>query len=125
MLLCLLALHPAWTVSALTGDCGFQKRSAFWFFTALGTVALGSQVGRFVWTRVHPNVGLSEEWLRANLERLSEQQRDAIRRLASSGRTGEAIHEVERILGISLGSGPSVADREDRRRAALTLPHQG
>lgn len=30
----MLLLHPAWTVSAIQGDCGYFKRDASYFFTA-------------------------------------------------------------------------------------------
>ena len=34
-LACLLILiHPAWTISAIDGDCGMQKTLASWAFTA-------------------------------------------------------------------------------------------
>jgi hypothetical protein len=36
----LIALHPAWTISAISGDCGFMKRDASWVFTGIGTLAL-------------------------------------------------------------------------------------
>jgi len=31
----MLLLHPAWTVSAIHGDCGFFKRDVSYFFTAV------------------------------------------------------------------------------------------
>ncbi len=49
-LLCLLALHPAWTVSALSGDCGFVKRDLSWVFSGAGCVLLGGQVARGLWS---------------------------------------------------------------------------
>jgi hypothetical protein len=39
----LVLLHPAWTISAISGDCGFLKRDASWFFTAIGTFAVVTQ----------------------------------------------------------------------------------
>jgi len=39
----LLLLHPAWTVSAIHGDCGFMKRDASRVFTAVSCAALGLQ----------------------------------------------------------------------------------
>ncbi len=51
VLLGLLALHPAWTVSAISGDCGFFKRDASWMFTSVGCVALCWQLGRGLWSR--------------------------------------------------------------------------
>src|SRR5436190_10626359 len=38
--LALFLLHPAWTVSAIHGDCGFLKRDASWAFTALACATL-------------------------------------------------------------------------------------
>jgi len=52
----------------------------------------------------------SEDNIRAQIERLSEQQRDTLRKLVRSGRTVEAIQEAERLLGVSLGSAPFKAD---------------
>ena len=40
----LLVVHPAWTVGALSGDCGFFKREASWSFTIAGYVAVGWQI---------------------------------------------------------------------------------
>lgn len=37
----LLALHPAWTISAYGGDCGFMKRDVSWIFTVLAGLGLG------------------------------------------------------------------------------------
>ena len=48
----LLALHPAWTISAISGDCGHTKRDASYVFTAIGSIALCWQVARAVWSRV-------------------------------------------------------------------------
>ncbi len=47
----LLVLHPAWTVSAISGDCGHLKREVSWVFSGLGCVALGGQAVRAVWSR--------------------------------------------------------------------------
>jgi hypothetical protein len=114
VLLCLLALHPAWTISARSGDCGHMKRDASWGFTALGSIVLCCQVGHCLWARRHPNAGVPEEYLRVHLDKLSEQQRDAIRQLARSGRTVEAIQQAECILGVTLGSAPGVAKELQR-----------
>ena len=35
-LLCLLAIHPAWTISAIHGDCGQTKLIASWLFIGIG-----------------------------------------------------------------------------------------
>jgi hypothetical protein len=51
ILLGLVALHPAWTVSAISGDCGHMKRYASWLFTVAGCAALGWQVARGLWSR--------------------------------------------------------------------------
>jgi len=34
LILLLLAIHPAWTISAYHGDCGTMKDQACWLFTA-------------------------------------------------------------------------------------------
>jgi hypothetical protein len=31
----MLLIHPAWTISAVHGDCGYSKRDASYFFTAV------------------------------------------------------------------------------------------
>jgi hypothetical protein len=36
----LVALHPAWTISAIHGDCGFLKRDVSWVFTGIATLAI-------------------------------------------------------------------------------------
>ena len=52
ILLGLLILHPAWTISGLgIGDCGMLRRDVSWLFTGLGVVALGWQVGRHMGSR--------------------------------------------------------------------------
>lgn len=52
VLLVLLLLHPAWTISAISGDCGFFKRDASRVVTGLGCAALCWQVARAVrWVR--------------------------------------------------------------------------
>jgi hypothetical protein len=50
----LLALHPAWTLSAIDMDCGYLRRDASYVFTALGYTAFAWQVGRCVWTARKP-----------------------------------------------------------------------
>jgi hypothetical protein len=47
----LLAVHPAWTVSAISGDCGEFKRFASWAFTWTGVVVLTIQAIRGFWMR--------------------------------------------------------------------------
>jgi hypothetical protein len=47
----LLALHPAWTISAIEGDCGYFKREASWVFTGLGGIALCWQLVRVISSR--------------------------------------------------------------------------
>ena len=42
----LLALHPAWTVSALGGDCGDMKRWLSWLATALALAVVVWQAVR-------------------------------------------------------------------------------
>jgi hypothetical protein len=46
-----MALHPAWMISALSGDCGDIKRFASWAFTGLGCVAFGWPVALFLRSR--------------------------------------------------------------------------
>jgi hypothetical protein len=61
-LLLLLAVHPAWTVSAITGDCGFFKRQVAYLFTGLGVAALFWQIGRVVWNHfLRQGRGVGEE----------------------------------------------------------------
>jgi hypothetical protein len=52
VLLVLLALHPAWTVSAISGDCGQLKVLASSLFTLLGGAVLLVQVGRLTWSQL-------------------------------------------------------------------------
>jgi hypothetical protein len=52
----LLVLHPAWTVSAIRGDCGELKVLASCAFTCFGGAALGYQVFRSMrkpWSSKH------------------------------------------------------------------------
>ena len=46
ILLWLLAIHPAWTVSAFHGDCGDAKLNASWLFTGIGIATVGWQMLR-------------------------------------------------------------------------------
>lgn len=45
----MLLIHPAWTISAVHGDCGFLKRDASYFFTAvyLGLMVYQSLLSTF------------------------------------------------------------------------------
>ena len=54
LLLGMLLLHPAWTISAISGDCGYLKRYASYLFTALGCAGLLFQVGQLIWRRIRP-----------------------------------------------------------------------
>ena len=45
----LVALHPAWTISAISGDCGFFKRDASLVFTVAGAITLCWQLARGLW----------------------------------------------------------------------------
>jgi len=47
-LIVLVAVHPAWTISAVQGDCGGTKLLASQVFSVLGTAALALQVGHAV-----------------------------------------------------------------------------
>lgn len=46
ILLGLLVIHPAWTVSAIHGDCGDAKLGASWLFTGIGIALVGWQLVR-------------------------------------------------------------------------------
>ena len=52
----MLLMHPAWTVSAIHGDCGLFKRDASYFFTAIyfGLLIYQSLVNR--WPKAKPAV---------------------------------------------------------------------
>src|SRR3954467_5653803 len=54
VLLVLLALHPAWTVSAIFGCCGHLKRQASSIFTLLGGAVLLVQGSRWTWRHLFP-----------------------------------------------------------------------
>jgi hypothetical protein len=114
VLICMLVLHPAWWISALRGDCGEDKRDYSRIFTAIGSAALFWQVGRSLWNTASPSVPFAENSLRLQLECLSEQQRDAIRQLARSGRAAEAIQKAEHFLGITLGASPVIVEELQR-----------
>ncbi len=40
ILLVMLAIHPAWTISAISGDCGYLKRDASWLCSVIACFAL-------------------------------------------------------------------------------------
>jgi hypothetical protein len=46
VLFVLLAIHPAWTISAYIGDCGMLKREASCVFTGIGGLLLSWQARR-------------------------------------------------------------------------------
>jgi hypothetical protein len=46
----LLLLHPAWTVSALDGDCGALKAQASVLFTVLAAGCLVGQITHLTWS---------------------------------------------------------------------------
>ena len=46
----LFGLHPAWTVSALDGDCGVLQRDAAWAVTGLIAAIVCVQLARILWT---------------------------------------------------------------------------
>ena len=55
VLIVLLTFHPAWTVSAVHGDCGYSKRSDSLLVTLVGISLLGWQCVRSVRsTRIVP-----------------------------------------------------------------------
>ena len=43
---CLMLIHPAWTISAITGDCGKWKRDASYWVTGILTALLIWQFAR-------------------------------------------------------------------------------
>lgn len=60
ILLGLLILHPAWTISAISGDCGFLKRDVSLVFTGIGTLAVLVQGFRWLTAEGKPNPYVSE-----------------------------------------------------------------
>ena len=46
-----LLFHPAWTVSAMHGDCGYLKRDMSRLFTGIACLAVGLQVASIVVAR--------------------------------------------------------------------------
>ncbi len=48
VLACLLLLHPAWTISAISGDCGSTKRYVSYVFTIVGCVCVFCQLGQTI-----------------------------------------------------------------------------
>lgn len=46
ILLGMLLLHPAWTISAISGDCGHTKRLASYVVTVVGSACLLWQLGQ-------------------------------------------------------------------------------
>jgi hypothetical protein len=54
ILLALLALHPAWTISASMGDCGFLKVAASWIVTGIASLLMMSQIDLVLSTRRTP-----------------------------------------------------------------------
>jgi hypothetical protein len=62
ILLGLLALHPAWTISAIRGDCGETKRVVSWLFMVVGSLILFWQAAYTIWWR----------WYAANANRRSD-----------------------------------------------------
>jgi hypothetical protein len=52
IVLALIMLHPAWTISATRGDCGFLKRDASWVFTVIAALAIFTQ-GRIALDKMH------------------------------------------------------------------------
>ena len=46
----LFVVHPAWTVSAIQGDCGHLKANAATFITAFASVCVAFQCMFWIWT---------------------------------------------------------------------------
>ena len=57
----LLALHPAWTVSALDGDCGDTKRWLSWAFSGFALAVVVWQAVQVARRRRGPRAALSSE----------------------------------------------------------------
>jgi hypothetical protein len=55
ILLGLVAFHPAWTISAISGDCGSLKEIASLVFTGFGALAVFAQGFRWLRTAATPN----------------------------------------------------------------------
>ncbi len=47
-------LHPAWTVSAIHGDCGEMKHDLSWVFTILAEVVIAGQIIHGLRIRLRP-----------------------------------------------------------------------
>ena len=47
----LLACHPAWSVSAISGDCGMLKAFAATVFTVVAGLGVYVQVSNWLWPR--------------------------------------------------------------------------
>ncbi len=60
ILLGLLAVHPAWTVSALQGDCGESKRDLSWACTVVGGLVFGWQVVYLIGDRPRRGLGAGD-----------------------------------------------------------------
>jgi hypothetical protein len=55
LLLALLALHPAWTIGAEGGDCGFLMRDVSWCVTGFGVIVLCWQLACILWSWTFPS----------------------------------------------------------------------
>jgi hypothetical protein len=53
----MLLMHPAWSVSAVHGDCGFFKRDASYFFTAVYSGLMIYQCFLAAWPKPRPDQG--------------------------------------------------------------------
>jgi len=53
ILVILVAIHPAWTISASSGDCGVLKSDISFVFSASACYALIWQVVGMVWSRMN------------------------------------------------------------------------
>lgn len=52
ILLGLLVIHPAWTISVIDGDCGYLRRDASWVVTVVGALTIFFQVAFSAWVIV-------------------------------------------------------------------------
>src|SRR5262245_62108622 len=52
ILLGLLIIHPAWTISVIEGDCGYLRRDGSWVVTVAGGLTVLCQVAFSVWVIV-------------------------------------------------------------------------
>jgi hypothetical protein len=57
----LLVTHPAWTISAINGDCGMLKHYAATAYTGLASVVLAIQIAGWLWPRSKVAMGHNDK----------------------------------------------------------------